>query len=247
MIGSVKAETRKLLTIRSTYYLVIAILLLVMLIGGFFTGYRIIPPELHNHGYFVGQVFGAMGLMSILIAVIGLLGFGHEYRYNYIMYTLTLSKSRSATLLAKLLVTSALAVVLSLIVTGLVIASTIVGIQLHGYHLVSQTINYGEVIWRAAYCAWGFSMIALILVGILRNQVGAIVAFLLFPTTIENIAGLLLKSNSQYLPFTALVGVVARHQSYPGATVGKSVAVSLLYIVVGWVVTWYLFLRRDAN
>ena len=99
-------------------------------------------------------------------------------------------------------------------------------------------------------------MFGLLLAALVRNLVGAIVILLVVPNTIEGLLSLLLKHNSVYMPFTALQQVV---QSPVLANVPKRLAdtgylspvkgalVFLCYLVAGWVVTWYLFLRRDAT
>jgi hypothetical protein len=64
-----------------------------------------------------------------------------------------------------------------------------------------------------------------------------------------------------YLPFTALqqviqaptiAGFAAVHPARDASTTGylssvHGAMVFLLYLVVGYIVGWYLFLRRDAN
>jgi hypothetical protein len=65
----------------------------------------------------------------------------------------------------------------------------------------------------------------------------------LIPGTVEQLLGLLLKKNQVYLPFSALGAVLEHNQiSYV-----RAATVVGLYVVVGWIVAWVLFLRRDAN
>ena len=88
-----------------------------------------------------------------------------------------------------------------------------------------------------------------VLAAIIRQQVGAIAAFFLIPALGEQLLSLLLKDNRIYLPFTALTQVTMPESAgvQNALSPGKAAFVVVLYIVVGWLVAWYLFLRRDAN
>lgn len=246
MIPALKSEFRKLLTVRSTYFLSGAVILLVLFIGGYITGYRIDPQTLNFPYYMRDQVLGAVGAMSILIAITCVLIFGHEYRYNTIIYTVTLNKSRSKVLAAKAIVTSVYALIMGLIVVLLVIASTTIGVHLHGYHLISQTLDYGNILSRALFTIWAFSMLGLIVVALLRNLVASVVLLLLLPTTLESILTLLLKENAKYLPFTATLSVVNTDPTLTAKPL-FSATVATAYIIVAGAIAWLLFLRRDAN
>lgn len=246
MIPALKSEFRKLLTVRSTYFLSIAVILLVIFIGGYITGYRIDPRTLSYADYMRDQILGSVGAMSILIAITCVLIFGHEYRYNTIIYTLTLNKSRTKVIAAKAIVATAYALIMGLIVVFLVIASTYIGVHLHGYSLIAQHVDYANLLSRALFTVWGFTMLGLIVVALLRNLVASIVLLLLLPTTLESVLTLLLKENAKYLPFTATLNVVSTDPSLTLKPVASALAATT-YIVIGGIVAWLLFLRRDAN
>lgn len=246
MIPALKSEFRKLLTVRSTYFLTAIVFAFVFFIGGYITGYKALPTALSSPNYLVEQAYGAITFLSIIIAITCVLIFGHEYRYNTIIYTLTLNKSRSKVLAAKVIVASTYALLMGLAVIGLTMLSTIVGAHLHDYTLGAQTIHWADVLWRALFCVWGFSMLALLIVALLRNQIASIVVLLLMPTTIEGILSLLLKDNSKYLPFTALLNT-ASTVPFGNARPWYFATIALGYIVGGWLIAWLLFTRRDAN
>ncbi len=246
MMHSLKSEFRKLLSIRSTYILSAVVIFLVVLIGGYITGYRAVPLTLRDPHYLIGQVYGAVGAMSILIAITGVLLFGHEYRYNTIIYTVTLSKSRSVVFASKMLVTTVYALLMGTLVVLLTLASTIIGVKLHNHQLAHQLINYGDLFWRSLFTVWGFAMFGFIIIALFRNLVAGIVILLLLPTTIESILSLLLKSNAKFLPFSSLLNVVSVTPQN-GESLTRSVITVMAYLVFGWVVAWLLFLRRDAN
>jgi len=247
MTASLKAEFRKLLSVRSTYFMVGAALLIVIFFAGFVSGFRAIPPDLQAHDLLVNQSTNGIVFVGLILAFAGLLLLGHEYRYNTIMYTLTAANRRYKVLLAKIITVSAFAFVTSLAVALFSPLCTIIGTHLHGYHIAAQTFNYWSVLWRCVFCGWGYAMYAFILIAILRSQVGAIVTFLLVPLIGENILSLLLKSNTKYLPFNALQSVVAPHTLGNHANSGHEALVVLVYIVVGLVISTALFVKRDAN
>jgi ABC-2 type transport system permease protein len=249
MIPLLRAESRKIMTVRSTYFILVISLVILVFFAGYSTGYRIDPSDLLNPTYLSSQITGAFSFLTFLIALIGLLSFGHEYRYSTIIYTLTASKSRAKILTAKILVITGLAIAFSVLVGILTPAITLAGISLHHYHLISQSIDYGKLWWTCLFYVWGYCMLALIMIALIRNQIGAIITFLLFPTTVEGILTLWLNGNTKYLPFTALGQVLGGEGRLPtGSTnIHTEVLVVLAYIIVGWLVAFVLFARRDAN
>src|SRR5579875_3621494 len=116
MIASIKAELRKLLTVRSTYFISIIALIIVILVAGWGNGFRADTSSLRSSSFLASQATNAVLFDGILIAIIGLLLLGHEYRYNTILYTLTSSKSRVKSLLAKVIVVSIFALIASAII-----------------------------------------------------------------------------------------------------------------------------------
>ncbi|HSX06339.1 MAG TPA: ABC transporter permease [Candidatus Saccharimonadia bacterium] len=247
MIADLKAEFRKLLTVRSTYFIVGATLLIVMFFAGFISGFKAAPTDLHSPSLLAEQSTNAVVFVGLILAFAGLLLMGHEYRYNTIMYTLTAANRRYKVLLAKLIAISVFAVVASLIVTFFSPLCTIIGTHLHGYTISPQTYNYWSIVWRCLFCGWGYALYAFILIAVLRNQVGAIVTFLLVPLIGENILGLLLKHNTKYLPFTAVQAVAAPDNLGNHLSASHEALVVTVYVIVGLMISTLLFIRRDAN
>jgi ABC-2 type transport system permease protein len=247
MIAALKAEFRKLLTVRSTYIVTVLVTLLMLFVAGYIEGWRLTPQDLQNPAQFSGDVFGALSL-SVFGAIIAILLVTHEYRYNTIMYTLTSSNSRSKVLLAKIVTISVYAVFLTLLVGILSPIASNVGIHLHGHTLVPQTLHVGDLIWRSLFYGWAYGMAGLLLAVLIRVQVGAIAALFLIPGLVEQLLGQLMKSNSVYLPFSALDQVIGNSNVPQGHLApGKAALVFCVYLVVGWIVAWALFLKRDAN
>jgi ABC-type transport system involved in multi-copper enzyme maturation permease subunit len=247
MIPILKAEFRKLLTVRSTYFIFGITLLIVAFFAGFIEGFQASPVSLQQPHLLEGESTSAIVFVGLIMAFAGLLLMGHEYRYNTIMYSLTSSNRRLKVLAAKVVCVSVFAVVGSLIVTFFSPLCTIAGAALHGHNIGAQQFGVWSLVWRCLFCGWGYAMYALILVAILRNQIGAIVTFLLTPLIGENILGLLLKHNVIYLPFTATQAVASPTGLGNHTTSGHEAAVVLVYVAVGLVVSAVLFVRRDAN
>jgi hypothetical protein len=245
MIPAIRAELRKILTIRSTYVILGLCVAMEFLFAFYAGGIKAQASDLHNSGYLASQVVNAVNALSILIALVGVLLVTHEYRYNTIMYSLT-SRRRTQVFMAKLAVIAVFAALFS-IIFGLISPLLVeLGLHVKGHELVHQVIPAGSLLWRGVFAGWAYSMLALVIAFLVRVQVGAIVTLFLIPTTIESLLGLLLKHNVVYLPFTA-ISTVLDNSAHSSTSYGKAAVISLIYVVVGWIVAWILFLRRDAN
>jgi len=247
MFAAIKSELRKLLTVRSTYFIVGLSLLIVMFFAGFIEGFRGMGGALTmNPKLLESESTNAIVFVGFLTAFVGLLLAGHEYRYNTIMYSLTITNRRYKVLLAKFVAITLFAVAVSLFVVFFSPLCTIAGAALAGKEIGPQQFDVWSVVWRCVFVGWGYAMYAFILLMIVRNQIGAIITFLLLPLMGEGILSLLLKGNAKNLPFMSLQSVVG--QSGGGAvSVTHQALVVLAYVVVGLAVSFVLFQKRDAN
>jgi ABC-type transport system involved in multi-copper enzyme maturation permease subunit len=211
-------------------------------------GYKLTGADLRDPNQLANDVTGALtSLPMIFGAVIAILLVAHEYRYNTIMYALTSSNSRSKVLLAKFIVISGFALVFTLFIAVLSPTMSYLGVHAHGHSLAPQTIDYGSLLWRALFNGWAYLSAALLLAVLIRNQIGAIVSLFIIPT-FEQVLSLLLKGNSVYLPFISLNSVLVHPDPKQGMiTYAHAALVFALYLAVGWIIAWVLFLRRDAN
>jgi len=247
MIAGLKSEFRKLLTVRSTYAIFAISLALVALFAGYGDGFRATSEGLHRPDLLMSESFNAIVFAGLLLAFVGLLLVGHEYRYNTIMYALTDSNRRFKVLLAKFLAVSTFAIVTGLLVAFFSPLCTLIGAHLHGSHLAPQHFDYWSVIWRCAFVGWGYAIYAFILIFIMRNQVGSIVTFLMVPLIGESLIGHIFTKSAQYLPFGMLQAVAAPQDLGNHTTGAHAVMVALAYMAVGLLVGAVLFLKRDAN
>lgn len=247
MLPTLKAEFKKLLTVRSTYFITLIVIVFVIFIAFYVTGWRLTAQDLRDPMQLASDVTGALNVM-VFGAVVAILLMTHEYRYNTITYTLTSSNSRSKVLWSKFIVVSVYTLIFAAVVAVLSPIMTYLGVHAAGHTLVPQTLHYANLAWRSLFYGWAYGMAGLILAVLLRNQIAAIVGLFVIHGVVEQLLSLLLKHNTVYLPFSSLDQVIGNTDPRIGnISPGRAALVFTAYVVVGWAVGWYLFLRRDAT
>lgn len=259
MIPALKSEFRKVVTMRSSYVIAGIALALLAFVSFYVEGYKNGPLNIAGPGEHVFLAYSLVqhaSVLSIFGALVAMLLLTHEYRYNTIMYSLTITNRRSKVLAAKIVAALTYTFVLSLIGTIFSFLCMVLGLHLSGHALPPQTIDYVDYFRRLLFFCEGYTMAALFLAAVLRSQVAAIAVFFIVPGTVENLLGLLLKDKTVYLPFSALgqviqqpalAGITRESSSLGSLTPAHGALVFLVYLVVGWIIAWVLFLRRDAN
>ncbi|HVO86406.1 MAG TPA: ABC transporter permease [Candidatus Binatia bacterium] len=251
-----KAELRKFLTIRSTYVLTALAIVFIVLID-FLTGYKTHSSPFNPHAFdshaYISAAFGAIGVASLFSAIASVLVMAHEYRYNTIMYTLTASNSRSKVLASKVAVVTAYSAIIAIPLVLLGILSFHIGVSLQNVPLPPQTFDAPYILGRCLYYLIAYSLTGLLFATLIRNLVGAIAVLFLVPGIVESLLALLIKSKNQYLPFTSLKQVILDPGQIPPNIHFyqtnhplRSAVTFLVYLLIGWAVGWYLFLKRDA-
>ncbi len=252
MITQLKAEFRKLLSVRSTYVITGLVALLVIFVAFYLEGWRLSPAALHDPNQLAGDVTGGL-TTTVFGAIVAILLVTHEYRYNTIIYSLTASNSRSKILLAKFVTVSAYALFLTVLIGVLSPVMAYLGVHAHGHTLVPQVLHHWNLAWRSMFYGWGYAMAGFILALTTRNQIASIVSLFLIPSLVEQLlGGLLLKHNSVYMPFSSLFQVLNGPGTAGAPTSStlspiRAAGVYCIYLVIGWIVAWVLFLKRDAN
>jgi len=239
---AVKAELRKLFTVRTTYVSLGIALGLITFVSFYIQGIKSTGP-FNDTGLYAAQVGGAINIASIFIAVLAILLVTHEYRYNTIIYTLTATKRRTHVLLAKVITVSALALFFGLAVAVLAPFLTALALQVRGAEVVHQVIAPLDLLWKNLFTIWGFGMIGLVISMLVRSQVAAVATLFLLPTMIESLLRALLNDNVAYLPFNSLTAVASGGKLTPL----NAAVVFMVWMAVGLIVSWQLFIRRDAN
>jgi ABC-2 type transport system permease protein len=249
MIAYFKSELRKLYTVRSTYVILLFSFVLMLIFAFWIEGIKAgNPGKAVTDSHKLASIFlDAITNLAFWGGIVGILSVTHEYRYNTIMYTLTSSRSRSQTLLAKVAAISLFALFFAVFVSVFAVALMYIGLAIKGVSLSHQVLS-PDIIWRVLFVSWGYSMLGALLAVIIRHQVGAIAAFFVMPVFLEQLLGLLLKDNRIYLPFNALSQVTQPQgmELHKVLSHGRAALVFGIYLAIAWIVAWYLFLRRDA-
>lgn len=249
MLPTIKSEIRKLFTVRSTYLLSAIALALTVLFAFYFEGFKgntgsaasmLTPTALQE---IVGN--GA-GLGVMFLAIVAILFMAHEYRYNTIAYTITLNTRRTKVLLSKLLVISGFAVVFGFIAVGVALGGYMFGLSLRDATLPPQEFDAVVQIARVAFYYVGYAILGILIACLVRSLVAAVTTLLLYSAVVEPLLGLLLRDNAKYLPVAALDSTVGAAIVPNMLSPNAAVLVSAGYLVVGLIITWILFVKRDA-
>ncbi len=249
MIPAIKSEFRKLLTVRTTYFIVGGVSALVIFFAFYIVGWRAAEQKILDDPTVVtSNVTGILTSLPLLIgAVVAILLMTHEYRYNTILHTMTATNNRLKVLAAKFLVTSVYALLFTAVVTLLTILFMYLGIAANHHTLVAQQIHYRDFVWHVLFYGWAYIISALLLAALLRNQIAAIVSIFAIPIA-EQLFGLLLKTNSVYMPYMSLGQVLGGSDITHGSlSPARGAVVFGMYLLIGWVVACILFVKRDAN
>lgn len=243
MMHNIRAELRKLFSVRSTYVVFIICMGLAVLFAFYGTGFRSHPSDLHNPYLLASQVSDAISFLCTIGALVAVLLVTHEYRYNMISYTVTTSRTRSQIIPAKILAITVYGLLFSAFFAVATPLLAYAGLHAHHAVYVAQTFHYGTLAWQALLGGWAFFMYAFIIASLIRNQVGALVTVFVFPGVVEQLLNLVFRGNSKYLPYHAITNVL----THVTMSSDKAAIIVGIYIVAGWLVSWLLFLKRDTS
>ena len=249
MIPEIKAEFKKVFTIRSTYIIIAITIALSIFFGFYIGGWHSDKLQLLDPLRIYGIAQQTINFLAIFPALIGLLLFTHEFRYNTVAYSLTLSNNRSKVFAAKLIVISVISLVSAAILLTISPLLADWGIRAHGLNLIHQSFFFRDIIWKGLAYGWMYALAGFVIAALIRNQIGAIVVLFIVPGTVERLLGLLLNNNVVYLPFSAFHAML-------GADLGGGIKstispISALYVSLGYIVfslalSWVLFVKRDT-
>jgi len=245
MIPILKAEFRKLWTVRSTYFLFgFTFLITGPLLGLWAYGYKNVGTANMTPNALLDYLFAVVGVASVFLSIRTILHVGHEYRYNTITYSLTATNRRFKLFLAKWLSALGFSLVSATLTVLLGLVCLHIGWAWHGVHPMTQHVALGNFLLRSLVTVWGEVTYAFIIAVLVRNLIGAIVAVLVLPTTLENLLSLLLHGNVKYLPYTALGNITDTGSK---VSLASGLTVVSAYVVAGMLVAYLLFQKRDAN
>jgi len=216
MTAALRYEWCRLVTLRSTYWLVAASLVIAgtlsSLIAWGFSGVEVLEegPD------FVLAAIATQGagagfapfLVAYVMSIFGIFTFGHEYRHGMIRATLTAVPNRLAVFAAKVGITALVAGLTAFLCTllGLLAAKVFfTGIP-------TDSADVTRILGGASLYVALFALVGLALAAIFRNQIAAIIVVLLFPLVGELIIRLVLiipeafngiQDAAGFLPFDA--------------------------------------------
>lgn len=245
MLATIKAEFRKLLTIRSTYFIIATALILTGFIAFYGMGYKsggVIPANMLRE-----YILNCVSIVQVFGGIIAILLITHEYRYNTIAYTLTSSNSRMKVLLAKMLVVSVFAVLIAIVSAAFVGALIVLGGHFAHHTVVTAGLDYADIALKSVVFTVTGVLAALAIGFLARSVVFAMVAYFLIPTTVEPLLNNLLKVSSNYLPFMAQNQIIMNSGDPKAFSAMASAGVFCAYILGAWIIASLLFTRKDAN
>ncbi|UYM06725.1 ABC transporter permease [Solicola gregarius] len=215
MIAALRYEWTRLLTVRSTYWLIIGTLVLYFFatmavaiitesVEASSTGGTQVDAAIITLGASTG--FAPL-LMAYIIGVIGVLSMGHEYRHQMIRTTLTAVPKRWAVVLAKVITVAVVAAIASTLamLVGFVNASIF-----SGRDVAFDAELRGLILGAMTYTAL-FALAGLAFAGLVRNQTGAIVTMLAMPIVIEPIVRTILLIKAATSGDPGAIGTLARY------------------------------------
>ncbi|MGI5245884.1 hypothetical protein [Dactylosporangium sp. CA-139066] len=208
-----RAEIRKLTTVRAPWLLLVAALALVAAGAG---------SRLAKHPEDAAGAAAHAGLAALFPLVLGIMAMAGEYRHRTIADTYLSTPSRRRVLVEKLMVYTMMGIGFG--IAGGAVALVLVLVR--STSSVPYATLAGAVGWNAAFAAIGVGIGALV-----RNQVAAIAGALAWLALIEGVAAELVGDDgARWLPFraaTALGGM-------PGAGLTQGTAALVLagYVLV---------------
>lgn len=248
MIANLRYEMFKLLSVRSTYVAsILALLFSGLVVITHIVDYKGLPGDLKTDSL-ASVMLDTPIAAAMIAAVIAILFVIHEYRYNTVAYTLVGSRSRTKALLAKLVSVFSYAALLGALCVGLGMACYYIGLTARGAEIPAQNFDVLATFVRSVGYVVGMALFGMLFAVLARNIVMAVVGIFILPLAVEPLLGVLLKDNIAYLPFTALTQIVMPAGA-PDTLVSPARGALIFsgYLVVGWIIAWLLFLRRDAN
>ena len=250
MINAIKSEVRKLLTVRSTYVIMLLALALVTLMAFYVEGYwgKSGSPAGSLAPTAVNEILvNTAGLAALFISIVSVLQVGHEFRYGTIAYTLTANSRRTKAFFAKGLVLTVFAIIFGMIVAAYSVISYKIGVSLRGASLPPQDLNLSLLLAKIVLYAIVYGLFGYFLTVIVKNIIVAIAVLLILPSTVEPLLSILLKDNAKYLPMSTFDAILGAETGRVGQASGPAMILSVVYILVIGLIAWSLFLKRDAN
>jgi len=205
MIGLLKSEFRKVITVRMTYILLLASVFLSLLyvvsyavLAGYdFGAGQMLPPLTAELS--VRMVYSSVGSSYLVALVSGVLGFTSETRHRTLSATYLATPQRGRVLAAKFFVQLIAGTAMGLVTAaiGTPVAMALVN---RGAHWEMPTADIWSIGYNTvgAYALW--SVVGIAVGALIRNQIAATVGSLFWVMIVERIFLQLLPNYGKWLP-----------------------------------------------
>lgn len=257
LAGAVRSEWTKIRSVRSTYWTLIALVLVSIGLGAAISAGA--AGDLHAHpgdkaGFDPTQVslFAFFELGQLVIAVLGALVMTSEYSTGMIRTSLTVQPRRGTIFAAKAVVFGAIALVVSFVVSFVafflgqaVLASTGIGATLSEPHVLQAVIGSALLVALAAMFSFGLGAIFRHTAATITTAIG--IMFVL-PIIVQIMPDSWRQEIIRWLPssagevLTTTVGTLPPHHFAPWGQFGVTVAYAVAALAIGA----FLFRKRDA-
>ncbi len=241
MIDLIRSEWIKLRSVRSTLIMLAAAGVLTVLFA------VLIANDQRGNTFggtgHLGDITAGVTVAIFLFGTLGVQVIGQEYRFNTIRPSFTAAPWRMRVLLAKLVVVSVAAAVVSAVM--LAVCALIGTVMLDPFEIdgVDQ-----RVIWATLLFAMGWTMYGMALGAIVRQPIAAIVILLIQGLIAEPLLVTVVKALGPWVPFQNGVQMTSREPADP--EIFRSFAAGGVYFFLVTFVLWgigaYLVNRRDA-
>ena len=186
----------------------------------------------------IGQSIAVNPIALVLLASLGAMAFGHEYRYGTIRLTLTAFPRRTGVFLAKLVMT----VLLTLGVLA-VAAAVAYGVLVLVQADTGGGLSWTDLAWQTAVFGMTLSGLAFCLTVITRNHPLGIIGPLLL-SILESVLIAILGERFRWLP--EVLPLTSMQSWFYGEDVARSMAVWSAWMLGLLVFGFVLLKRRDA-
>lgn len=216
MLALIRAELLKLRTIRSTWWLLggatayvavnVAVVMLALIAPGS-------PLDSGDVGIRVAMGPSAVaGLFTLLLGVLVATG---EFRHNTATVTFLITPGRIRVVVAKMAAVTVLSLVVAVIATAVTLAITMPWLSAVGFDV---SVFGGTVVGALAGAAAGTVLYGLLGFGFgaaVRNQIGAVVAALVWTFVVGSVLGVFLPNVGRWLPDMAVSALVGQQDVMP--------------------------------
>lgn len=213
-------------------------------------GERISAEELSTY---IGLVYG-FKLVAFFLGIVALCIFAsqtaQEYTFGTLRNLLVRQPTRIKILLGKFLAMSSFALIMVLFTAGVTIATSYALAGQGGVNTTSWTSSdglllLGETFGNVLLSTIGFGALGMILGLLFRSPISAISIGVLWSLILESILSAAINSTLKWLPAQNIANIAEGGTT--GFTYSHSLAMSVLYLVLGFGVVALLFQRRDVS